>query len=100
MKPEDCERLRVGIVDALEAGLRSGGLASPGHVSFLKELRGIGVVGRAGRLRTRTTSDGASLANLPRWHAGATAQRRFETVSKQSACVAPTPAAKAPQFNV
>jgi len=25
MKPEDCERLRVGIVDALEAGLRSGG---------------------------------------------------------------------------
>jgi formamidopyrimidine-DNA glycosylase len=25
MKPEDCERLRVGIVEALEAGLRSGG---------------------------------------------------------------------------
>jgi formamidopyrimidine-DNA glycosylase len=25
MKPEDCERLRVGIVGALEAGLRSGG---------------------------------------------------------------------------
>jgi len=25
MKPKDCERLRVGIVDALEAGLRSGG---------------------------------------------------------------------------
>jgi formamidopyrimidine-DNA glycosylase len=25
MKPEDCERLRLGIVEALEAGLRSGG---------------------------------------------------------------------------
>jgi formamidopyrimidine-DNA glycosylase len=25
MKPDDCERLRVGIVEALEAGLRSGG---------------------------------------------------------------------------
>ncbi len=25
MKPEDCERLRVGILEALEAGLRSGG---------------------------------------------------------------------------
>ena len=25
MKPEDCERLREGIVEALEAGLRSGG---------------------------------------------------------------------------
>jgi formamidopyrimidine-DNA glycosylase len=25
MKPEDCERLRIGIVEALEAGLRSGG---------------------------------------------------------------------------
>jgi formamidopyrimidine-DNA glycosylase len=25
MKPDDCERLRLGIVGALEAGLRSGG---------------------------------------------------------------------------
>src|SRR3954454_13534806 len=37
MKPEDCERLRAGIVEALEAGLRSGGAAIDDYRDSLSE---------------------------------------------------------------